>query len=62
MNMGETVTGDPAPEQLLRRTRELRLGLLRLHKTLLDGERTTYEPDAREGDVALIRRHIETVP
>jgi hypothetical protein len=55
------VTGDPAPEQLLRRTRELCLGLLRLHKTLLDGERTTYEPDAREGDVALIRRHIETV-
>ena len=34
---------DPAPEQLLRRTRELRLGLLRLHKTLLDGERTIYE-------------------
>jgi hypothetical protein len=43
MNMGEMVTGDPAPEQLLRRTRELRLGLLRLHKTLLDGERTIYE-------------------
>jgi hypothetical protein len=41
--MGETVRSDPAPEQLLRRTRELRLGLLRLHKTLLDGERTIYE-------------------
>lgn len=41
--MGETVTGDQAPEPLLRRTRELRLGLLRLHKTLLNAERAVYE-------------------
>ena len=37
------MTGGPAPEPLLRRTRELRLGLLRLHKTLLDAERAIYE-------------------
>lgn len=41
--MNETLAGAPAPEPLLRRTRELRLSLLRLHKTLLDGERTVYE-------------------
>lgn len=41
--MGETVTGGPVPEPLLRRTRELRLGLLRMHKTLLDAERAVYE-------------------
>ena len=42
--MGETVTGGPAPEPLPRRTREPRLGLLRLHKTPLDAERAVYEP------------------
>ena len=41
--MGETKTGDPAREALLRRVRELRLGLLRLHKSLLDAERADYE-------------------
>lgn len=41
--MSETSTGAPAPEPLLGRTRELRLGLLRLHKTLLDAERESYE-------------------
>jgi hypothetical protein len=37
--MSEPKTG----EAVLRRMRELRLGLLRLHKTLLDAERETYE-------------------
>lgn len=41
--MDETTAGGPAPEPLLSRTRELRLGLLRLHKTLLDAERAIYE-------------------
>jgi hypothetical protein len=31
------------PEAALRRMRELRLGLLRLHKALLDAERAAYE-------------------
>jgi hypothetical protein len=33
----------PAPEQTLQRLRELRRGLLRLHKVLLDTERAAYE-------------------
>src|SRR5918911_2661948 len=37
--MGGPKTGDPA----LRRVRELRTGLLRLHKALLDAERLAYE-------------------
>jgi hypothetical protein len=41
--MSETKTGEPVPEAVLRRMRELRLVLLRLHKTLLDAERATYE-------------------
>jgi hypothetical protein len=41
--MSETPAGGPAPEPLLRRLRELRLALLRLHKTLLDAEREVYE-------------------
>jgi hypothetical protein len=41
--MSEPKTGEPVPEAVLRRMRELRLGLLRLHKTLLDAERETYE-------------------
>lgn len=41
--MDQPVNGGPAPEPLLGRLRELRLGLLRLHKTLLDAERSTYE-------------------
>jgi hypothetical protein len=41
--MSETDTGGTIPEAVLRRMRELRLGLLRLHKALLDTERTAYE-------------------
>lgn len=41
--MSETKTGAPAPEAALRRMRELRLGLLRLHKSLLDAGREDYE-------------------
>jgi hypothetical protein len=41
--MSETNMGEPAPEMMLRRMRGLRLGLLRLHKMLLDAERETYE-------------------
>lgn len=41
--MSETKTGGPLPEALLKRMRELRLGLLRLHKALLDAERADYE-------------------
>lgn len=41
--MSETKTGDPVPESLLRRMRELRTNLLRLHKALLDNERADYE-------------------
>ena len=41
--MSETKTGGPVPEAVLKRMRELRLGLLRLHKTLLDDERLAYE-------------------
>lgn len=41
--MSETETGGRMPEALLRRMRELRAGLLRLHKALLDAERTAYE-------------------
>lgn len=35
--------GVPASEAALRRARELRFGLLRLHKALLDSERAAYE-------------------
>src|SRR5215212_10364689 len=41
--MSETKTGEPLPEALTRRMRGLRLGLLRLHKALLDAERADYE-------------------
>jgi len=41
--MSETNTGVNLPEAVLRRMRELRLGLLRLHKALLDAEREDYE-------------------
>jgi hypothetical protein len=41
--MSEPMTGDPAHQTMLRRMRELRLSLLRLHKTLLDSERAVYE-------------------
>jgi hypothetical protein len=41
--MSEMRTSGPAPEAVLRRMRELRLGLLRLHKALLDDERLAYE-------------------
>jgi len=41
--MSEPKTGEPVPEAVLRRMRELRLSLLRLHKTLLDAERDAYE-------------------
>jgi hypothetical protein len=41
--MSEPKTGEPVPEAVLRRMRELRLGLLRLHKTLLDAESESYE-------------------
>ncbi|MCA1568160.1 MAG: hypothetical protein LC803_21460 [Acidobacteria bacterium] len=42
-NMSETNMGEPVPETVLRRMRELRLSLLRLHKALLDAEREVYE-------------------
>lgn len=41
--MSETEAGGSIPEAVLRRVRELRLGLLRLHKALLDAERAAYE-------------------
>lgn len=41
--MSETKTGGPLPESVPGRMRELRLGLLRLHKALLDDERADYE-------------------
>jgi hypothetical protein len=41
--MKEPMAADPAPEPVLRRMRELRLGLLRLHKALLETERQDYE-------------------
>ncbi|HEY0082440.1 MAG TPA: hypothetical protein VGB61_06600 [Pyrinomonadaceae bacterium] len=42
--MSETISFDkPAPEPMLGRLRELRGGLLRLHKTLLDSQRAVYE-------------------
>ena len=41
--MSETKTGGPPPESVPGRMRELRLGLLRLHKALLDDERENYE-------------------
>jgi hypothetical protein len=41
--MSEMKTGTPLTESVLRRMRELRLGLLRLHKALLDAEREDYE-------------------
>jgi hypothetical protein len=41
--MSETERGGTIPEAVLRRMRELRLGLLRLHKALLDAEREAYE-------------------
>lgn len=41
--MSETETGGPIQEAVLRRVRELRTLLLRLHKALLDAEREAYE-------------------
>ncbi len=41
--MSEKKTGAPLPEATLGRMRELRKGLLRLHKALLDTEREDYE-------------------
>jgi hypothetical protein len=42
--MSETISVDqPAPETTLGRLREMRGGLLRLHKTLLDSQRAVYE-------------------
>jgi hypothetical protein len=41
--MNEPKTGEAAQEPVLRRMRELRTGLLRLHKSLLDAERAAYE-------------------
>lgn len=41
--MNDTIPDDPAPEAVLHRLRELRRGLLHLHKTLLDAERVSYE-------------------
>jgi hypothetical protein len=41
--MSETKTGGTTPEAVLSRMRELRAGLLRLHKALLDAERVSYE-------------------
>ena len=41
--MSEPVHDAPPPEPALRRLRGLRTGLLRLHKVLLDAERTDYE-------------------
>lgn len=40
---GENTTGGAASEATPRRLGELRRALLRLHKTLLDAERATYE-------------------
>ena len=41
--MNETASGSPAPEHMRQQLRDLRRGLLHLHKTLLDTERTAYE-------------------
>ena len=41
--MSEPKMGAPATEALMKRVRELRAGLLRLHKALLDDERAAYE-------------------
>ena len=41
--MSETSSGDLAPELTLLRLRDLRRGLLHLHKALLDTERSAYE-------------------
>jgi hypothetical protein len=41
--MSETMTGGHIPEATLRRMRDLRLALLRLHKALLGAERENYE-------------------
>lgn len=41
--MMETNPNEPATEMLLGRLRELRRGLLHLHKALLDTERASYE-------------------
>lgn len=42
--MSETIPDDgPAPEETLQRLRAVRLGLLHLHKALLDDERAWYE-------------------
>jgi hypothetical protein len=41
--MNETIPNDsPAPELTLQSLRELRCGLLHLHKALLDTERAAY--------------------
>ena len=41
--MSEPTKEDPVPDAAAARLRELRLGLLRLHKALLDLERISYE-------------------
>jgi hypothetical protein len=41
--MNEINSSDLAPEIMLNRLRELRMGLLNLHKLLLDAEREAYE-------------------
>lgn len=41
--MNESMPDSVAPERMLQRLRDLRRGLLRLHKLLLDDERAAYE-------------------
>lgn len=41
--MNDSVPGSPAPEHLRQRLRDLRRGLMRLHKALLDMETSIYE-------------------
>lgn len=41
--MDELISDSPAPERALKRLRDLRRGLLHLHKVLLDLERAAYE-------------------
>lgn len=41
--MGESTSEDTRPDETLGRLREVRLSLLRLHKVLLDAERSDYE-------------------
>jgi hypothetical protein len=42
-NTNEPLPGGPASEDLRRQVRDLRRGLLHLHKVLLDAERAAYE-------------------